>query len=31
MDCTPNDSIYKRDGSTLILGRTGTHSDLGLE
>src|SRR5262249_58108053 len=24
-------SIYKRDGGTLILGRTGTHSDLGLE
>jgi mRNA interferase YafQ len=23
--------IYKRDGGTLILGRTGTHSDLGLE
>ena len=23
--------IYRRDGGTLILGRTGTHSDLGLE
>ena len=23
--------IYKRDGSSLILGRTGTHDDLGLE
>jgi mRNA interferase YafQ len=23
--------VYKRDAGTLILGRTGTHSDLGLE
>ncbi|MHB1561154.1 MAG: type II toxin-antitoxin system YafQ family toxin [Isosphaeraceae bacterium] len=23
--------IYRRDGGALILGRTGTHSDLGLE